>query len=171
MICRPEVGVVVILIFFFQAEDGIRDHCVTGVQTCALPISSFRISPAITTCHQNLRRTSRPERRELRDTLRRNPLFGRREWIRKVHVDQDYFRRRTGGFRQTSVRQPAIARSTCRCFYSAWHPGYLPGSIAIPEFDCRRKCRDLGSLRATHSTRRLETAAPARQRGCRKNSV
>ena len=26
--------------FFFLAEDGIRDHCVTGVQTCALPISS-----------------------------------------------------------------------------------------------------------------------------------
>ena len=26
------------LFFFFQAEDGIRDHCVTGVQTCALPI-------------------------------------------------------------------------------------------------------------------------------------
>src|SRR5215204_7180926 len=28
--------------FFFQAEDGIRDHCVTGVQTCALPISCWR---------------------------------------------------------------------------------------------------------------------------------
>src|SRR5207253_8300191 len=27
------------LIFFFQAEDGIRDGHVTGVQTCALPIS------------------------------------------------------------------------------------------------------------------------------------
>src|SRR5947207_4918508 len=27
-------------VFFFQAEDGIRDHCVTGVQTCALPIFS-----------------------------------------------------------------------------------------------------------------------------------
>src|SRR5437588_8861724 len=26
------------ILFFFQAEDGIRDHCVTGVQTCALPI-------------------------------------------------------------------------------------------------------------------------------------
>src|SRR5947207_7133436 len=26
-------------VFFFPAEDGIRDHCVTGVQTCALPIS------------------------------------------------------------------------------------------------------------------------------------
>src|SRR5437588_2766151 len=30
------------LFFFFQAEDGIRDHCVTGVQTCALPISGAR---------------------------------------------------------------------------------------------------------------------------------
>src|SRR5699024_11935319 len=30
-----------ILFFFFQAEDGIRDRNVTGVQTCALPI--FRI--------------------------------------------------------------------------------------------------------------------------------
>src|SRR5437667_8698180 len=27
------------LFFFFQAEDGIRDRDVTGVQTCALPIS------------------------------------------------------------------------------------------------------------------------------------
>src|SRR5256885_6723635 len=28
------------LFFFFQAEDGIRDYKVTGVQTCALPISA-----------------------------------------------------------------------------------------------------------------------------------
>src|SRR5206468_7154262 len=28
------------LFFFFQAEDGIRDLIVTGVQTCALPISA-----------------------------------------------------------------------------------------------------------------------------------
>src|SRR3989454_2878425 len=28
--------------FFFQAEDGIRDYKVTGVQTCALPIFSHR---------------------------------------------------------------------------------------------------------------------------------
>src|SRR5258708_8292608 len=27
------------ILFFFQAEDGIRDDLVTGVQTCALPIS------------------------------------------------------------------------------------------------------------------------------------
>src|SRR5258708_15469646 len=28
-----------VYVFFFQAEDGIRDDLVTGVQTCALPIS------------------------------------------------------------------------------------------------------------------------------------
>src|SRR5207245_3934801 len=31
--------VIICLYFFFQAEDGIRDATVTGVQTCALPIS------------------------------------------------------------------------------------------------------------------------------------
>src|SRR5256885_12384496 len=37
--------------FFFQAEDGIRDYKVTGVQTCALPISicSAVASPGPTT--------------------------------------------------------------------------------------------------------------------------
>src|SRR2546430_10352945 len=32
-----------LFIFFFQAEDGIRDLTVTGVQTCALPISLFGV--------------------------------------------------------------------------------------------------------------------------------
>ena len=32
--CKQEV----VVFFFFQAEDGIRDDLVTGVQTCALPI-------------------------------------------------------------------------------------------------------------------------------------
>src|SRR5216683_6488801 len=31
--------VIISVFFFFQAEDGIRDLIVTGVQTCALPIS------------------------------------------------------------------------------------------------------------------------------------
>src|SRR5256885_12943024 len=31
--------------FFFQAEDGIRDYKVTGVQTCALPIFFFGLLP------------------------------------------------------------------------------------------------------------------------------
>src|SRR5690606_40290806 len=33
------VSIFFMLFFFFQAEDGIRDFHVTGVQTCALPIS------------------------------------------------------------------------------------------------------------------------------------
>src|SRR6266853_3775956 len=33
------VEVAIFMFFFFQAEDGIRDLTVTGVQTCALPIS------------------------------------------------------------------------------------------------------------------------------------
>src|SRR5438105_14034755 len=36
------VGSSVLCCFFFQAEDGIRDPLVTGVQTCALPISCAR---------------------------------------------------------------------------------------------------------------------------------
>src|SRR2546426_7919581 len=32
------LSVAIVFFFFFQAEDGIRDYKVTGVQTCALPI-------------------------------------------------------------------------------------------------------------------------------------
>src|SRR5688572_32523933 len=34
-------GLLIHIFFFFQAEDGIRDLTVTGVQTCALPIWSL----------------------------------------------------------------------------------------------------------------------------------
>src|SRR2546430_17149272 len=34
-----------IFVFFFQAEDGIRDLTVTGVQTCALPVAYFTGHP------------------------------------------------------------------------------------------------------------------------------
>jgi len=43
---RVDVGVDVFLfclVFFFQAEDGIRDRDVTGVQTCALPIYAWSL--------------------------------------------------------------------------------------------------------------------------------
>src|SRR5207253_7374637 len=43
--------------FFFQAEDGIRDGHVTGVQTCALPILSQRRSGS---CREFV--ASRPQR-------------------------------------------------------------------------------------------------------------
>src|SRR5439155_7292934 len=38
-----DCGDMLLLYFFFQAEDGIRDGHVTGVQTCALPISQEAI--------------------------------------------------------------------------------------------------------------------------------
>src|SRR2546425_9744034 len=37
-LCVWSLYLVVFFFFFFQAEDGIRDKLVTGVQTCALPI-------------------------------------------------------------------------------------------------------------------------------------
>src|SRR5688500_19128543 len=33
-------------VFFFRADDGIRDYMVTGVQTCALPISIHYCTPS-----------------------------------------------------------------------------------------------------------------------------
>src|SRR2546427_7886395 len=59
--------------FFFQAEDGIRDLTVTGVQTCALPISATRARSAAV-CHRGsrLRITPPPppRSRARRDTAR-----------------------------------------------------------------------------------------------------
>src|SRR3989454_7709935 len=42
----------IVMFFFFQAEDGIRDYKVTGVQTCALPISvpQFPYGPGPSAC-------------------------------------------------------------------------------------------------------------------------
>src|SRR5256886_7983595 len=44
---KSYVSVVLLFFFFFQAEDGIRDLTVTGVQTCALPIF---IPSLVSTC-------------------------------------------------------------------------------------------------------------------------
>src|SRR5437868_9510813 len=51
---RKSVFLAVQTIFFFQAEDGIRYRNVTGVQTCALPISRERSS-------RHLGRLARPD--------------------------------------------------------------------------------------------------------------
>src|SRR5690606_41545095 len=39
------------MLFFFQAEDGIRDFHVTGVQTCALPISAAALGVPTVAVH------------------------------------------------------------------------------------------------------------------------
>ena len=64
--CRPMVPMCVMvflwdllyIFFFFQAEDGIRDVAVTGVQTCALPIfrplSSAKAPMSIIACSSDV---------------------------------------------------------------------------------------------------------------------
>src|SRR6266536_5388639 len=46
--------------FFFQAEDGIRDPLVTGVQTCALPISLERLGPSSPATGDHVRLAQEP---------------------------------------------------------------------------------------------------------------
>src|SRR5690348_17769012 len=61
--------------FFFQAEDGIRDGRVTGVQTCALPIYRPGGAPWLSRCSRSCSqvarrvRTSRRRRRHARTAI------------------------------------------------------------------------------------------------------
>src|SRR5207237_2680980 len=48
------IGRCMVFVFFFQAEDGIRDSSVTGVQTCALPISCSTLVAGDVTLAVNL---------------------------------------------------------------------------------------------------------------------
>src|SRR5258708_15233197 len=65
------------IFFFFQAEDGIRDDLVTGVQTCALPISScFRTETSGSPPGAGSRRAN-PNRRPL-------PASSRKSWAAAV---------------------------------------------------------------------------------------
>src|SRR5256886_5467354 len=67
--------------FFFQAEDGIRDLTVTGVQTCALPICGLRLWAAHWTWFQ-------APARELR-LLRRSRLARSSSAEQAKHEQQD----------------------------------------------------------------------------------
>src|SRR5699024_12192843 len=71
--------------FFFQAEDGIRDRNVTGVQTCALPI--YRVIHAALPsgrCHDlRGRDPGAPPRSEERRVGKRVDLGGRRGMQKK----------------------------------------------------------------------------------------
>src|SRR2546430_5751511 len=65
--------------FFFQAEDGIRDLTVTGVQTCALPISRRKSGRARAAAPARLpRRQSRAARRAVVDGPAPGPARSRR---------------------------------------------------------------------------------------------
>src|SRR5947209_18565812 len=70
------------IVFFFQAEDGIRDIGVTGVQTCALPIWKLLPVPAVSA--GRLAPRSRPA---LRDSL--PPEIGRASCRERVYISVD----------------------------------------------------------------------------------
>src|SRR5262249_56514300 len=59
--CVLVVCTTLCVFFFFQAEDGIRDWSVTGVQTCALPILAARtaVLGAIVVIDADVRRMAR----------------------------------------------------------------------------------------------------------------
>src|SRR5688572_32937799 len=79
--------------FFFQAEDGIRDLTVTGVQTCALPISPSPQAPTTpransTDSYGVPSSTSCSRRVKARSEERRVGKEGRSRWLRD-HVHKD----------------------------------------------------------------------------------
>src|SRR5206468_8845022 len=84
------------IFFFFQAEDGIRDLIVTGVQTCALPISS----------------AARAWRHRL--GRRRNPARCRQARAALGRSEEKCGRHRTSGQRWSAVKSRRGAASITR---------------------------------------------------------
>src|SRR5256884_5072921 len=85
--------------FFFQAEDGIRDVAVTGVQTCALPISPR--NPSIQ--HAGLR----PRRSFSLGRYRMRSHSAKQQEEQKV----DHRKKKE---RHQPERSPEIGRASCR---------------------------------------------------------
>src|SRR2546426_6434531 len=95
----------ILFFFFFQAEDGIRDYKVTGVQTCALPISCQRQrEPAPRPRLLGSRLPSHEVQTGLRAIARRGSLSD----LAAVPVEQ---RERQG---EADGRQEEIGRASCR---------------------------------------------------------
>src|SRR2546430_6128028 len=84
------------VLFFFQAEDGIRDLTVTGVQTCALPISKLKIGKPGS---------------EFRPFCAENPKFfaGFRFFRAETENSVQQFR-----FFRTETAESEIGRASCR---------------------------------------------------------
>src|SRR5258708_22674749 len=70
------------LFFFFQAEDGIRDDLVTGVQTCALPISLRRVYFSLSSWSR-IRTARAPSTKNRRAEVRHETALGKRTVTRK----------------------------------------------------------------------------------------
>src|SRR3989449_9398341 len=148
----------VLFFFFFQAEDGIRDVAVTGVQTCALPIlHRSRRLPA------RLSRVRRPEERNpghpgparpgaLRDpqlrprarltrgheALRREPHQGK-PWLALVFPDHAFGAGPAAARRRLRPGHPLFGRQIHRQAGA----GTLPRAEGFPDRPVREHPRDL----------------------------
>src|SRR5258708_33373964 len=96
--------IIILMYFFFQAEDGIRDDLVTGVQTCALPISRIQACAI------------RPPRRWFGDALC--------EQCGSVPPGRDRA--------HTSRRSRPAAPALCRYWRSPFRGGYAARGSAVP---------------------------------------
>src|SRR5690606_41076129 len=89
--------------FFFQAEDGIRDFHVTGVQTCALPIYLLNQWESLV-AHTRLGRT------EIDNNLVENAIrpsaIGKKNWLFIGHPE--------AGDRSAILYSIKIGRASCR---------------------------------------------------------
>src|SRR5256885_3795991 len=104
------VLVIIVVSFFFQAEDGIRDYKVTGVQTCALPISQ--------NCYYGAQRPV--VQRKLCRTLRRLRLSTRiPSHAQEVHRRQLEDVRRHG--RRPRRSEERRVGKECRSRWSPYH--------------------------------------------------
>src|SRR3712207_7345336 len=99
---------VVSFFFFFQAEDGIRDIGVTGVQTCALPISGL---PAT---------ASRPRRRPRARAGSLPPLLHEPGWDRLGRVVPSRRRARPGRDGPDRSEERRVGKE-CRSRWSPYH--------------------------------------------------
>src|SRR5207245_8343854 len=87
--------------FFFQAEDGIRDATVTGVQTCALPIYREALFPGHPAITQNLFFQTRLRRHTATLPRRSPPVNDGRDFPGDQTVT-------------TTARSGEIGRASCR---------------------------------------------------------
>ena len=62
-----------LIFFFFQAEDGIRDVAVTGVQTCALPIYTGAITFGSNWCYFS----------QIAEVVKKNEFVSDTSWMKE----------------------------------------------------------------------------------------
>src|SRR2546429_5371582 len=100
---------VYLYVFFFQAEDGIRDVAVTGVQTCALPICFFPSG-----FHRIF--ATKPVRSE---THKQNSCHWQ-PWFYSGLVAHSYFGLSEGAYSQTRSEERRVGKE-CRSRWSPYH--------------------------------------------------